>query len=92
LDAGGGWGDPAHMHRTIALAQAAGFDAIEIGDQLLPRRFHTRLMVGWSMKDRPNQELVNEALMMAVERSRPKPGLIQHSEQGILYSSGHTTW
>src|SRR3984893_4788176 len=38
LDAGGGWGDPMHVHRTIALAQAAGFAAIEIEDQLLPRR------------------------------------------------------
>ncbi len=25
LDAGGGWGDPVHVHRTIALAEAAGF-------------------------------------------------------------------
>jgi putative transposase len=49
---------------------------------------HTRLVVGWSMKDRPNQELVNEALMMAVEQRRPKSGLIHHSDQGILYSSG----
>jgi methylisocitrate lyase len=40
LDAGGGWGDPAHIHRTIALTEAAGFDAIEIEDQVLPRRFH----------------------------------------------------
>jgi transposase InsO family protein len=49
---------------------------------------HARVVVGWSMKDRPNQELVNEALMMAVEQRRPKPGLIHHSDQGILYSSG----
>jgi putative transposase len=49
---------------------------------------HTRLVVGWSMKDRPNQELVNEALMMAVQQRRPKPGLVHHSDQGILYSSG----
>jgi transposase InsO family protein len=49
---------------------------------------YTRLVVGWSMKDRPNQELVNEALMMAVEQRQPKPGLIHHSDQGILYSSG----
>ena len=49
---------------------------------------YSRLVVGWSMKDRPNQELVNEALMMAVEQRRPKPGLIHHSDQGILYSSG----
>jgi len=48
---------------------------------------HTRLVVGWSMKDRPNQELVNEALLMAVEQRRPKPGLIHHSDQGVLYSS-----
>jgi 2-methylisocitrate lyase-like PEP mutase family enzyme len=38
LDAGGGWGDPMHLHRTIALAEAAGFAAIEIEDQWLPRR------------------------------------------------------
>ena len=38
LDAGGGWGDPVHVYRTIALAEAAGFAAIEIEDQLLPRR------------------------------------------------------
>jgi len=38
LDAGGGWGDPVHIHRTIALTEAAGFQAIEIEDQLLPRR------------------------------------------------------
>jgi putative transposase len=49
---------------------------------------YTRLIVGWSMKDRANQELVNEALMMAVEQRRPKSGLIHHSDQGILYSSG----
>ena len=40
LDGGGGWGDPAHMHRTIPLCEAAGFAAIEIEDQHLPRRFH----------------------------------------------------
>ena len=40
LDAGGGWGDPVHMHRTMALTEAAGFDAIEIEDQVLPRRVH----------------------------------------------------
>lgn len=40
LDGGGGWGDPAHMHRTIALCEASGMSAIEIEDQHLPRRFH----------------------------------------------------
>ncbi len=38
LDAGGGWGEPVHIHRTIAMSEAAGFAAIEIEDQYLPRR------------------------------------------------------
>lgn len=45
LDAGGGWGDPVHVHRTVALSEAAGFDAIEIEDQLLPRRVHHHIGV-----------------------------------------------
>jgi putative transposase len=49
---------------------------------------YSRLVVGWSMKERPNQELVNEALLMAVERRRPEPGLMHHSDQGILYAGG----
>ncbi len=40
LDAAGGWGDPMHLRRTIRLAEAAGFAAIEIEDQLLPKRAH----------------------------------------------------
>lgn len=43
LDAGGGWGDPMHMHRTIQLTQAAGFSAIEIEDQVMPRRVEHHL-------------------------------------------------
>ncbi|NCY23405.1 MAG: hypothetical protein EBX37_00680, partial [Alphaproteobacteria bacterium] len=30
LDGACGWGDPMHMHRTIPLAETAGFQAIEI--------------------------------------------------------------
>ena len=40
LDAAAGWGDPMHMHHTIGLAEAAGFAAIEIEDQILPKRAH----------------------------------------------------
>src|ERR1700730_7450186 len=43
LDAGGGWGDPVHMHRTIAMSEAAGLAAIELEDQLLPRRIEHHL-------------------------------------------------
>jgi len=37
LDVGGGFGDPVHVHRTVAMCEAAGVAAIEIEDQLLPR-------------------------------------------------------
>ena len=48
----------------------------------------SRVVVGWSMKERPNQELVNEALMMAVKQRRPKPGLIHHSDNLTLTNDG----
>jgi methylisocitrate lyase len=38
LDAGGGWGDPVHIHRTVTMSEAAGVECVEIEDQLLPRR------------------------------------------------------
>jgi methylisocitrate lyase len=40
LDGTCGWGDPMHLHRTMRLSEAAGFAAIEIEDQLLPKRAH----------------------------------------------------
>src|SRR6516165_2660656 len=43
LDAGGGWGEPMHMHRTIAMTEAVGFAAIELEDQYLPRRVQHHL-------------------------------------------------
>ena len=40
FDGACGFGDPMHMHRTIGMSEAAGFEAIEIEDQLLPKRAH----------------------------------------------------
>ena len=40
LDAACGFGDPMHMHHTVSLAEAAGFCAIEIEDQVIPKRAH----------------------------------------------------
>jgi 2-methylisocitrate lyase-like PEP mutase family enzyme len=40
LDGACGWGDPMHQLRTIGMAEAAGFCAIEIEDQILPKRAH----------------------------------------------------
>jgi methylisocitrate lyase len=40
LDGACGYGDPMHMHRTIGMSEAAGFAAIEIEDQFMPKRAH----------------------------------------------------
>jgi 2-methylisocitrate lyase-like PEP mutase family enzyme len=40
LDGTCGWGDPMHLRRTIGMSEAAGFCAIEIEDQPMPKRAH----------------------------------------------------
>jgi transposase InsO family protein len=48
---------------------------------------YSRLIVGWSMNRYLNASLVTEALMMAINRRRPKPGLIHHTDQGAVYGT-----
>ena len=71
LDAGGGWGDPAHMHRTIALSEAAGFSAIELEDQLLPRHFEHHV----GIENLVTLDLVVQKIQEAVA-ARTDPNLI----------------
>jgi len=40
LDGAAGFGDPMHLRHTIQMSEAAGFAAIEIEDQILPKRAH----------------------------------------------------
>lgn len=40
MDGTCGWGDPVHVRHTVAHAEAAGYRAIEIEDQILPKRLH----------------------------------------------------
>jgi methylisocitrate lyase len=40
FDGACGFGDPMHLRRTIGMSEAAGFAAIEIEDQLVPKRAH----------------------------------------------------
>ncbi len=47
----------------------------------------SRRVVGWSMRDDLRAKLVVDALEMAVERRRPGPGLVHHSDQGTQYVS-----
>jgi transposase InsO family protein len=47
----------------------------------------TRKIVGWAMRDHLRTELTLGALMMAVQRQRPTPGLIHHSDRGSQYAA-----
>jgi len=49
---------------------------------------YSRQIVGWSMQSRIHADLVLKALLMAVWRRKPKPGLVIHSDQGSQYT-GH---
>ncbi len=46
-----------------------------------------RQVVGWAMSGRIDQQLVLDALHMAIQRRNPEPGLIVHSDQGQQYAS-----
>ena len=48
---------------------------------------HSRLVVGWSMGERLTTDLPLSALKMALDRRRPPPGLIHHSDRGSQYTS-----
>ncbi len=48
----------------------------------------TRKVVGWAMREHLRTELAAAALLMAVQRQRPAPGLIQHTDRGCQYASG----
>jgi transposase InsO family protein len=39
-------------------------------------------LVGWSMEGRRTAELVVDALVMAIRRRRPRPGVIHHADHG----------
>jgi transposase InsO family protein len=48
---------------------------------------YSRKVVGWAMSDRQNRQLAIDALTMAIERRTPKPGLLHHTDQGLLYAT-----
>jgi transposase InsO family protein len=47
----------------------------------------SRRVVGWAMGDDMSRHLPLRALEMAVQRRRPPPGLIHHSDRGSQYAS-----
>jgi putative transposase len=48
----------------------------------------TRKVVGWAMRDHMRAELTMAALTMAIQRRRPGPGLVHHSDRGSQYAAG----
>jgi transposase InsO family protein len=47
----------------------------------------TRKVIGWSMREHMRAELTCAALTMAIQRQRPPPGLLQHSDRGSQYAA-----
>jgi len=47
----------------------------------------SRRVVGWAIRDHLRTELVSDALIMAIGRRIPEPGLLHHSDQGSQYGS-----
>lgn len=48
---------------------------------------YSRSVVGWSMSEKRDRSLVIQALLMAMTRRKPQPGLMHHSDRGAQYSS-----
>lgn len=48
----------------------------------------SRQVVGWSMQATMHSDLVLQALIAAVWRRKPAPGLMLHSDQGTQYTGG----
>ena len=48
---------------------------------------HTRKLVGWSMRETLRTQIALEPVTMAIERQRPPPCLIHHSDRGIQYTA-----
>ena len=83
LDGACGWGDPMHMHRTIGMSEAAGFCAIEIEDQLLPKRAHHHVGI---------EHMIPQELMVAkiteAAAARRDPDFVVIGRTNSLRSAG----
>lgn len=91
--------DPAAPNLLDRRFTATAPDRVWVGDiTFIPTRegwlylavlldLHSRRVVGWSMGEKQNRPLVIDALTMAIERRQPKPGLVHHTDQGLLYAT-----
>jgi putative transposase len=47
----------------------------------------SRKVIGWAISKHIDEELVVAALRMAIEKRKPDPGCIHHSDRGVQYAS-----
>ena len=83
LDAAAGFGDPMHIHRTIRMTEAAGFAAIEIEDQILPKRAHHHT----GLEHMVPQELMEAKVREAVAVRKSPDFLIVARTNGVRASN-----
>jgi 2-methylisocitrate lyase-like PEP mutase family enzyme len=83
LDGACGFGDPMHMHHVIPTAEAAGFSAIEIEDQLLPKRAHHHVGIEHMIP----RELMAAKVREAVRVRRSEDFLIISRTNGVRASN-----
>lgn len=79
LDGACGWGEPMHLVRTVALAQAAGFAAIEIEDQIVPKRAHHHVGIEHLI---PLDQMVDKVAVAVEARTNPEFIIIARTNAG----------
>ena len=82
LDVGGGWGDPVHVHRTVAMCEVAGVAAIENEDQLLPRRVEHHAGVDHLV---PTELMVKKLTEARAARTNPDLVIIARTNARRVY-------
>ena len=90
---------PNLLARKFAVEDVPGPDRVWVADiTYVPTRegwlylavildLASRLVVGWSMGETLEAKLAIGALEMALQRRRPAPGLLHHSDRGVQYAS-----
>jgi len=83
LDGAAGFGDPMHLRHTIQMSEAAGFAAIEIEDQILPKRAHHHV----GLEHMVPQELMVAKVREAV-RARRDPDFVIIARTNAVRNTG----
>ena len=80
-----GWGDAMHVHHSIRMVEAAGAAAVEIADQLMPKRAHHHVGIEHLI---PVEHMVEKIRVAAAARRDPNFVLIARTKEGSDRTSG----